>query len=110
LLLLSSFLKFPALATGMAFSKVPWVALALLLLAALVSAAANGDRKLSARYYDKTCPNVQRVVRTVMAHTVAGDPTVAPAVLRLFFHDCFVNVRTQIPNICYTLSPSPAKS
>ena len=48
---------------------------------------------LSTKYYDKTCPNVQRVVRTVMANTVAGDPTVAPAILRLFFHDCFVNVR-----------------
>jgi peroxidase len=70
-----------------------WVALALLLFAALVSTA-NGDHKLSARYYDKTCPNVQRVVRTVMANKVAGDPTVAPAILRLFFHDCFANVRT----------------
>ena len=68
-----------------------WVALALLLLAALASAT-NGA-KLSARYYDKTCPNVQNVVREVMAHKVAGEPWLAPAVLRLFFHDCFVNVR-----------------
>uniref|UniRef100_A0ACD6AHY8 Uncharacterized protein n=1 Tax=Avena sativa TaxID=4498 RepID=A0ACD6AHY8_AVESA len=74
----------------MAFSKGSWVAIAFLLFAALVSAA-NGDHKLSARYYDKTCPNVQRVVQTVMANTVARDPSVAPALLRLFFHDCFVN-------------------
>jgi peroxidase len=78
----------------MAFSQGSWVELGLLLLAALFNAA-NGDRKLSARYYDKTCPNVQGVVRAVMANTVAGDLTVAPAILRLFFHDCFVTVRTQ---------------
>ncbi|KAK1610640.1 hypothetical protein QYE76_034313 [Lolium multiflorum] len=74
----------------MSFSKGSWVALALLLFAALVSSV-SGDHKLSARYYDKTCPNVQRIVRTVMANTVARDPAVSPAILRLFFHDCFVN-------------------
>jgi peroxidase len=90
----------------MAFSKGSWVALALLLFAALVSAA-NGDHKLSARYYEKTCPNVQGVVRAVMANTVASDPTVAPAILRLFFHDCFVNVCTQLTTSCYVMC-SPA--
>ncbi|XP_037457247.1 peroxidase P7-like [Triticum dicoccoides] len=75
----------------MASSKGSWAALALLLFAALASTAVNGDHKLSARYYDETCPNVQRVVRAVMAYKVASEPAVAPALLRLFFHDCFVN-------------------
>ncbi|XP_044437421.1 peroxidase 4 [Triticum aestivum] len=75
----------------MASSKGSWAALALLLLVALASTAVNGDHKLSAGYYDKTCPNVQRVVRRVMAYKVAGEPAIAPAILRLFFHDCFVN-------------------
>ncbi|KAM0905019.1 hypothetical protein ACQ4PT_017636 [Festuca glaucescens] len=74
------------MASSRAFS---WVALALLLFVAVVPTA-NGD-DLSPRYYDKTCPNVQRVVRSVMAHKVAGEPRMAPAVRRLFFHDCFVN-------------------
>ncbi|KAI4988733.1 hypothetical protein ZWY2020_036050 [Hordeum vulgare] len=39
----------------------------------------------------KTCPNVQHVVRSVMASRVAAQPRMAPAVLRLFFHDCFIN-------------------
>ncbi|KAF7096604.1 hypothetical protein CFC21_098519 [Triticum aestivum] len=74
----------------MASSSVPsWVALALLLLVAL-AATANGD-ELSPGYYEKTCPNVQRVVRSVMASSVAAQPRMAPAVLRLFFHDCFIN-------------------
>lgn len=73
-----------------------WVALALalLLFVALVSTA-NGD-ELSAGYYEKTCPNVQHVVRSVMASRVAAQPRMAPAVLRLFFHDCFINVYTHL--------------
>ncbi|KAI4972072.1 hypothetical protein ZWY2020_002997 [Hordeum vulgare] len=74
----------------MASSSVPsWVALALLLLVAL-AATANGN-ELSAGYYENTCPNVQSVVRSVMASSVAAKPRMAPAVLRLFFHDCFIN-------------------
>ncbi|XP_048544337.1 peroxidase P7-like [Triticum urartu] len=73
---------------GMASSRAPcWVAL--LLFVALV-ATANGS-ELSAGYYEKTCPNVQHVVRSVMASRVAAQPRMAPAVLRLFFHDCFIN-------------------
>ncbi|KAM0898456.1 hypothetical protein ACQ4PT_021930 [Festuca glaucescens] len=87
------------MASSRAFS---WVALALLLFVAVVPTA-NGD-DLSPRYYDKTCPNVQRVVRSLMAHKVAGEPRMAPAVLRLFFHDCFVNVRTPRRTRCPTAS------
>ncbi|KAM0919656.1 hypothetical protein ACQ4PT_008034 [Festuca glaucescens] len=65
-----------------------WVALALLLFVALMNTA-NADH-LSAGYYAKTCPNVERVVSSVMANRVGGG-RMAPAVLRLFFHDCFVN-------------------
>jgi peroxidase len=72
------------MASSRVFSRV---ALALLLFV-----VANGD-DLSSRYYDKTCPNVQGVVRSVMAQKVASEPRMAPAILRLFFHDCFVNVR-----------------
>ncbi|XP_024317161.1 peroxidase P7 isoform X2 [Brachypodium distachyon] len=72
----------------MASSSSSWFAL--LLFVGLACTAANSN-VLSAGYYEKTCPNVQGVVRSVMAHRVAGEPRMAPAVLRLFFHDCFVN-------------------
>ncbi|XP_040381098.1 peroxidase P7-like [Oryza brachyantha] len=61
---------------------------------ALLLLASTGEGKLvllpakfSPNYYKKTCPDVQNVVRTVMARRV----DMAPAILRLFFHDCFVN-------------------
>uniref|UniRef100_A0A0D3F2W7 Peroxidase n=1 Tax=Oryza barthii TaxID=65489 RepID=A0A0D3F2W7_9ORYZ len=46
---------------------------------------------LSTRYYAKTCPAVESVVRSVMARAVAADRRMGASVLRLFFHDCFVN-------------------
>uniref|UniRef100_A0ACD6A9R7 Uncharacterized protein n=1 Tax=Avena sativa TaxID=4498 RepID=A0ACD6A9R7_AVESA len=67
-----------------------WAALALLFFVAVVAHTANGHDHLSAGYYAKTCPNVERIVWSVMANRVGGG-RMAPAVLRLFFHDCFVN-------------------
>ncbi|CAL5038756.1 unnamed protein product [Urochloa decumbens] len=65
--------------------------LALLILCVLVASSANGEHHLSATYYDNTCPSAQHIVQTVMASKVAADQAIAPAVLRLFFHDCFIN-------------------
>ncbi|KAG8084833.1 hypothetical protein GUJ93_ZPchr0010g11257 [Zizania palustris] len=74
----------------MAVPIKPYMASLVLLLAVLPSST-DGSPELSATYYKKTCPNVQNVVRTVMAHRVASEPRMSPAILRLFFHDCFVN-------------------
>ncbi|KAL6629394.1 hypothetical protein ACP70R_029159 [Stipagrostis hirtigluma subsp. patula] len=63
--------------------------LALALLSAAISSPAAAA--LSTRYYDKTCPSLQSVVRSAMARAVAADPRAGASVLRLFFHDCFVN-------------------
>ncbi|XP_062234108.1 peroxidase P7-like [Phragmites australis] len=61
-----------------------------LILSVLLVCTANGDH-LSVRYYDKTCPSAQHIVQSVLSSKVAAEPSMAPAVLRLFFHDCFVN-------------------
>jgi hypothetical protein len=63
--------------------------------ALLPSCTAHGD-PLSVSYYDRMCPNAQEIVHSVMEWKVATQPSMAPAVLRLFFHDCFVNVRVTI--------------
>ncbi|KAL6876465.1 hypothetical protein ACP4OV_013037 [Aristida adscensionis] len=73
-------------------SSSPVPALApLIILFSLLVCAAHCDDHLSASYYDETCPGAQQVVQSVMASKVAADPSMAAAVLRLFFHDCFVN-------------------
>ncbi|TVU33216.1 hypothetical protein EJB05_25006, partial [Eragrostis curvula] len=63
--------------------------LALALLA--VTIVPSATTALSTKYYDKTCPSLQSVVRSAMARAVAADPRAGASVLRLFFHDCFVN-------------------
>lgn len=41
-------------------------------------------------FYAATCPRAESIVRlTVQAH-FKSDPTVAPGLLRMHFHDCFV--------------------
>ncbi|CAL5022957.1 unnamed protein product [Urochloa decumbens] len=61
------------------------------LLAAAVSSLAGTAAALSTGYYNKRCPSLQPAVRSAMARAVAADPNTGAAVLRLFFHDCFVN-------------------
>lgn len=75
-----------------------------LILSVLFACTANGDHHLSVRYYDETCPSAQHIVHSVMASKVAADQAIAPAVLRLFFHDCFINVRLGLARLSSHLS------
>ncbi|XP_062199390.1 peroxidase 73-like [Phragmites australis] len=59
---------------------------------ALVAAMlpSSGEAKLSPDYYRSTCPDVEAIVRAVVARKVKETFVTIPATLRLFFHDCFV--------------------
>lgn len=50
------------------------------------------DGQLAFRFYAQTCPNAESIVLSVVQDAIARDPTVAAALLRLHFHDCFVEV------------------
>ncbi|KAL6658774.1 hypothetical protein ACP70R_002814 [Stipagrostis hirtigluma subsp. patula] len=56
--------------------------------AALV--AAPGAAALSMDYYGMSCPFAEFIVRTVVSDALMKDPTLAAGLLRLHFHDCFV--------------------
>ncbi|KAJ3686346.1 hypothetical protein LUZ61_015510 [Rhynchospora tenuis] len=60
----------------------------LLALFSLLLCSVHGQ--LSNNFYKKTCPNVQSIVRSVMTQAVAKEPRMGASILRLFFHDCFV--------------------
>lgn len=49
-------------------------------------------RQLSVDYYAKTCPHVDQLVSTVTTQQFKEAPISGPATIRLFFHDCFVEV------------------
>ncbi|KAH6810197.1 Peroxidase superfamily protein [Perilla frutescens var. frutescens] len=42
------------------------------------------------QFYDRTCPQAQQIVKSIVAKAVANDPRMAASLLRLHFHDCFV--------------------
>ncbi|KAK6943397.1 hem peroxidase [Dillenia turbinata] len=56
-----------------------------LLLVGLVSA------QLSSDFYDSTCPNVLSIIKSGVDSAVSDEARMGASLLRLHFHDCFVN-------------------
>ncbi|KAI4322788.1 hypothetical protein L6164_022452 [Bauhinia variegata] len=53
--------------------------------------ACSGNAQLSANFYATSCPNLQTIVRNGMRTAVTTEARMGASILRLFFHDCFVN-------------------
>ena len=47
--------------------------------------------QLSPTFYDGSCPSLQSIVRSGMVSAVQAEARMGASILRLFFHDCFVN-------------------
>ncbi|WOL02078.1 hypothetical protein Cni_G10797 [Canna indica] len=54
-------------------------------------ASAARAQQLSPSFYATTCTNLESIVSSVMSEVVGRDPRMGASVIRLFFHDCFVN-------------------
>ncbi|KAL6596010.1 hypothetical protein ACP70R_047374 [Stipagrostis hirtigluma subsp. patula] len=61
------------------------------LLAAAAAVASTRAQELSPAYYDGSCPHVYDTVRRVVQEARVADPRIPASLLRLHFHDCFVN-------------------
>ena len=48
--------------------------------------------QLKQNYYKNTCPNVENIVRNAVRKKFQQTFVTVPATIRLFFHDCFVQV------------------
>ncbi|KAL9265998.1 Peroxidase 4-like protein [Drosera capensis] len=48
------------------------------------------NAQLFPNFYAQSCPNVEQIVLRTMRQAVANEPRMAASLLRLFFHDCFV--------------------
>ncbi|CAN0921282.1 Peroxidase N1 [Linum grandiflorum] len=42
-------------------------------------------------FYSTSCPRAESIVRATVQSHFNSDPTIAPGILRMHFHDCFVN-------------------
>lgn len=58
------------------------------LMAVLRSQAA-----LDVHYYDRTCPEAEKIIRYTVLNASMHDAKVPARILRMFFHDCFIRVR-----------------
>lgn len=79
----------------MAFSGgfgVPVVAVLLLGLAAAASA------QLSATFYDASCPSALATIKSGVTAAVSKEPRMGASLLRLHFHDCFVQASHLSPH------------
>uniref|UniRef100_A0A5B7BYN4 Peroxidase n=1 Tax=Davidia involucrata TaxID=16924 RepID=A0A5B7BYN4_DAVIN len=47
--------------------------------------------QLDYKFYDNTCPDLTKIVRYSVLSAIANDTRMAASLLRLHFHDCFVN-------------------
>ncbi|KAL2453769.1 Peroxidase 5 [Abeliophyllum distichum] len=50
----------------------------------------SGQAQLSSTFYDSTCPNALSTIRTSIRQAVQSERRMAASLIRLHFHDCFV--------------------
>ncbi|KAI3993610.1 hypothetical protein MKX01_002623, partial [Papaver californicum] len=62
-----------------------------LLLIVLVSVAVTSSDALSTTFYQKVCPKALPTIKKVVADAVNRERRMGASLLRLHFHDCFVN-------------------
>ena len=81
-----------------AMAAAAFVPLAVAVLFSLSSAASAGAvqwGKLDPHFYDRSCPQAQQIVASIVGKAHYQDPRMAASLLRLHFHDCFVKVRAR---------------
>ncbi|XP_044969567.1 peroxidase 2-like [Hordeum vulgare subsp. vulgare] len=61
-----------------------------LLLAAACGGAPDDVPELEIGYYEETCPEAESIVRAAVSEAIAVDAGVGAGLIRLLFHDCFV--------------------
>ncbi|XP_021829256.1 peroxidase A2-like [Prunus avium] len=49
------------------------------------------NAQLNTTFYSSTCPNVTTIVRSVVQQALQSDSRIGASLVRLHFHDCFVN-------------------
>lgn len=67
-----------------------------LILLFLVGSICSCDGQLSVGFYVETCPDAEAIVRAAVREAALSDSTIPAVLLRLHFHDCFVEVLSSL--------------
>ncbi|KAI3416602.1 HTH myb-type domain-containing protein [Psidium guajava] len=67
-------------------SELSWLTLFSILLCGLLVSS-----QLDYKFYDNTCPNLTKLVRSGMWSAIVNETRMAASILRLHFHDCLVD-------------------
>jgi hypothetical protein len=72
--------------------------LSVLLLLCLALAGSVSGQQLSATFYSRSCPRALAIIRAGVRAAVAQEPRMGASLLRLHFHDCFVQASRAFPH------------
>ncbi|CAN1216835.1 Peroxidase 25 [Linum perenne] len=61
-----------------------------LIMASYLTSVTLVQAQLRNGFYSSSCPKAEAIVRSTVESAFQKDPSIAPALLRLHFHDCFV--------------------
>ncbi|KAG0564657.1 hypothetical protein KC19_8G128900 [Ceratodon purpureus] len=67
------------------------VTVSLAVIASTAQAAHPNAQKLKRDFYKSRCPSAEKVITTAVNNALNRQPKSAVGILRVFFHDCFVN-------------------
>ncbi|XP_062092417.1 peroxidase 4-like [Humulus lupulus] len=67
------------------------LSMTILSLALLMIVMGNASAQLSTNFYSKTCPKLFPTVKSKVHSAISKESRMGASLLRLFFHDCFVN-------------------
>jgi peroxidase len=62
------------------------------IIVVMMSGCRFGANGLSMDYYFRSCPMVDPIIKVTVSRALQVDPTLAAGLVRMHFHDCFVEV------------------
>ncbi|CAD6216696.1 unnamed protein product [Miscanthus lutarioriparius] len=72
----------------------------------LLCLAAVASAQLSATFYSRSCPRALATIKSAVTAAVAQEPRMGASLLRLHFHDCFVQA-SPVPSLSSLILSSP---
>ncbi|XVE75735.1 hypothetical protein DITRI_Ditri12bG0116600 [Diplodiscus trichospermus] len=73
------------------FSSIAYSSSFFLSVIFLTSLIYQSKAQLNSTFYATTCPNASSIVRSVIQQALQSDVRIGASLIRLHFHDCFVN-------------------